>query len=208
MHANADARPRPLTPEMLVSGYCQGVFPMAESRSSRGVQWFRPDPRAVLPLDGFRCPRSLRQVVRSERFEVRHDTAFDEVILACAEPRRYEQGTWINHDIIGAFGQLHRLGLAHSVEAWHDGHLVGGLYGVSIGAAFFGESMFHRAERGGSNASKVCLVNLVEHLITREFALLDVQFPNPHLAQFGVIEIRNDDYLRQLFDAVDRDVKW
>ncbi|MAE61268.1 MAG: leucyl/phenylalanyl-tRNA--protein transferase [Planctomycetaceae bacterium] len=208
MSADPGSPANPLTAEHLIAAYCQGAFPMAESRTATGVQWFRPDPRAILPLDTFHCPDSLARVVRADRFDIRHDTAFDRVIRACAKPRRYESDTWINEDIIRAYGQLHLAGLAHTVEAWHDNQLVGGLYGVALGAAFFGESMFHDPDRGGTNASKVCLVHLVDHLNARGYTLLDVQFPNPHLAQFGLVEIREQQYAHRLNTALHKRVTW
>jgi len=204
------SKPEPLqlTPQLLVAAYCQGLFPMARSRREATVEWFSPDPRAVLPLDDFYCPRSLRQAVRRQELEVRRDTAFEQVIRACAEPRPGRTQTWINDSIRDAFIQLHRLGCAHSVEAWRDGRLVGGLYGVAIGGAFFGESMFHRAELGGRNASKVCLVHLVEHLRARGFALLDVQINSDHMRQFGTIDLPRADYLRQLDAALRLEANW
>ena len=183
---------------------------MASGRRGQ-VAWFSPDPRGVLPLDGFHVPRSLRKRVRRGDYRVTFDEAFDAVIHQCAAPRAYERQTWINDDIIAAFGQLHRAGLAHSVEAWQDDaegdappRLVGGLYGVALAGAFFGESMFSRA----TDASKVCLVHLVNHLRERGFVLLDTQFFNSHLMQFGVEEIRRDEFLDRLEHALTLDVRW
>jgi leucyl/phenylalanyl-tRNA--protein transferase len=193
-----------LSPANLLNAYAHGVFPMADSRDGE-VSWYTADPRAILPLDAFHVPRGLRRVLRRRPFDIRMDTAFREVMIGCSEPRLADGDTWINLPIIAAYGQLHDLGYAHSVEAWsYDGQLVGGLYGVSIGGAFFGESMFSRV----SDASKVCLFHLVEHLRARGYALLDVQFHNPHLQQFGVIEITAAEYLARLREAIALDVTW
>lgn len=181
-----------LPPQLLIAAYLQGVFPMGVDGR---IEWFSPDPRAILPLDGFRIPRTLRQLLRQGRFELRINTVFKQVMLACTER---EEGTWITPEIVRAYVELHRLGLAHSVEAWKDGELAGGLYGVAIGGAFFGESMFHRVR----DASKVALAALVERMRTRGYALLDVQFTTAHLARFGVVEIPRDEYLRRLAEAV------
>mgnify|MGYP001436469349 CR=1 FL=1 len=181
-----------LPPQLLIAAYLQGVFPMGVDGR---IEWFSPDPRAILPLDGFRIPRTLRQLLRQGRFELRINTVFKQVMLACTER---EEGTWITPEIVRAYVELHRLGLAHSVEAWKDGELAGGLYGVAIGGAFFGESMFHRVR----DASKVALSALVERMRTRGYALLDVQFTTAHLARFGVVEIPRDEYLRRLAEAV------
>jgi leucyl/phenylalanyl-tRNA--protein transferase len=180
--------------EVLVAAYRQGVFPMALEDGEIG--WFSPDPRAILPLDVFRVPARLSRVVRRGAFEVHVNRGFEAVMRACAEAR--EEGTWISEAIIESYVALHRLGLAHSIETWQDGRLVGGLYGVQIGGAFFGESMFHRA----TDASKVALVALVERLVARRFALLDIQWTTPHLAQFGAIEIPRRAYLARLKQAV------
>ena len=192
---------------MLLAAYCQGAFPMARGRDSDDVYWFSPDPRGVLPLDAFHCPRSLARVIRRGTFEVRHDTAFEQVLQGCAAPRRYEQETWINEGIIHAYVDLHDKGFAHSIETWRDDRLVGGLYGVAIGAAFFGESMFH-LPGSGNNASKVALAATVDHLIARGYTLCDVQFSNPFLEPFGVVEIERAIYLRQLEAAIQQPVSW
>jgi leucyl/phenylalanyl-tRNA--protein transferase len=204
----------PLTVETLLKAYRAGLFPMADPDSGR-IAWFNPDPRGIIPLEpgGFHVPRSLARRVRSRRFEVRSDTAFERVIGACAEPRLDRPDTWIDERIVAAYTALFRAGHAHSVEAWVSApgaapELVGGVYGVSIGGAFFAESMFCRPERGGTDASKVCLVHLVSHLRRRGYSLLDVQFWNPHIDQFGVIEIRRRDYLRRLEAATERDTVW
>ncbi len=186
----------PLTPELLVRAYAAGAFPMdVEGR----IHWFSPDPRAIIPLDGFHASRTLMQLYRSGRFEIRMNTAFREVIEACADR---PEGTWISSEIISAYVELHRLGLAHSLEAWRDGELAGGLYGVALRGAFFGESMFHRR----TDASKVALVALVERMRRRGLTLLDVQFLTPHLQRFGAREIPRAAYLRRLRAALRQEV--
>ncbi len=171
---------------------------MAESRHALGLGWYSPDPRAILPLDAFHCPGSVRRVLRAGTFDLRRDTAFEAVIRACAEPRDDDGDTWINDEIIDAYVALHRMGVTHSVEAWRDDHLVGGLYGVSLGSAFFAESMFHRADLGGSNASKVCVAYLVDHLVSRGYSLLDVQMVTPITARLGAVEISRRRFLARL----------
>lgn len=184
-----------LDPDLLVFAYRRGYFPMGESATGP-LSWFSPDPRAIIPLDTFRAPRSVRRLLGQDAFELRLDTVFDEVIGACAA----REETWITSDIIRAYGLLHRRGLAHSVESWCDGALAGGLYGVALGGAFFGESMFTRV----SGASKVALVHLVEILRAGGFSLLDVQFLNEHLLQFGAVEIPRQEYLELLAQALER----
>ncbi|MEX2671317.1 MAG: leucyl/phenylalanyl-tRNA--protein transferase [Phycisphaeraceae bacterium] len=196
-----------LTPELLTAAYAQGMFPMAPSRHAATIQWYDPDPRAILPLEDFRVPRTLRQKLRQGVFDLRIDTAFEQVMRACAQPRRDEQETWINDVIIDAYVHLHELGLAHSVEAWRDGELVGGLYGVALHAAFFGESMFHIPGRG-TDASKACLVHLVNHLRERGFQLLDVQINSEHMRSLGAIDIPRREYKRMLATAVRQHVQW
>jgi len=163
------------------------------------IGWFSPDPRAIFPLETFHVPSRLARVVRSGRFEIAVDTAFEQVMRACAI--REDDGTWISEDIVECYLALHRLGLAHSVECWRAGQLVGGLYGVHLGGAFFGESMFHRE----TDASKVALVALVDRMKRRSFTLLDIQWVNPHLLQFGAVEISRAEYLRRLRAALKRD---
>jgi leucyl/phenylalanyl-tRNA--protein transferase len=182
----------PLSPELVLRAYRAGYFPMADSRHGR-VQWYTSDPRAVIPLERFHISRSLRQVLKKGEFAVAFDTAFPEVIQACAG--RAE--TWISDEVIAVYTTLHRRGDAHSVEAWRGPTLAGGLYGVAIGGAFFGESMFSRE----SNASKVALVALVRHLRSRGFRLLDSQFMNEHMRQFGTVEISRVSYLGLLAEA-------
>jgi leucyl/phenylalanyl-tRNA--protein transferase len=182
-----------IDPELLLQGYRLGVFPMAMEDDS--IQWFSPDPRAILPLEDFHVPHALRRLLRKNVFETRIDSAFSKVIEACAK----REDTWINLEIIESYTRLHDLGCAHSVEAWKEGRLAGGLYGVAVGGAFFGESMFHHV----TNASKIALVALVEHLRAQKFALLDTQWLTPHLQQFGGLEISREHYLRLLRRAVE-----
>lgn len=186
-----------LDPQVLLAAYGQGVFPMADQNGV--VNWYSADPRGILPLDAFHLPRSLRQVVRQQRFDIRINCDFEQTIRGCAANR--SDGTWINSILIAAYVRLHELGYAHSVEAWQDNRLVGGLYGVSLGAAFFGESMFHRVP----DASKVALVHLVTRLRERGYELLDTQASTPHLRRFGCIEIPAGDYLARLDAALRKD---
>ena len=172
------------------------------------IHWYSPDPRAILPLDGLHVPKSLRRRLQQEPFELRFDTAFEEVMRACAEPRPEREETWIDERLIEAYVGLHDQDCAHSVEAWLDGRLVGGLYGVSLGGAFFGESMFSRPEIGGSDASKICLVALVEALRAGGFELLDTQFWTPHLGRLGCVEIPRVEYLRALGSALEHSARW
>jgi len=198
-----------LTPDLLIAAYSQGVFPMAAGRHDPAVYWFSPDPRGVLPLDAFHVPRSLKRTLRQQRFVIRHDTAFEAVIRGCAAARPGEEETWINGTIIDAFGELHRLGYAHSIECWRDGRLMGGLYGLALGGAFFGESMFRDPTTDRStDASKVALAKTVEHLRRRSYQLFDVQFGNAHLARFGATEVPRDDYLARLERALALPVAW
>jgi leucyl/phenylalanyl-tRNA--protein transferase len=188
-----------IPPDLLLKAYASGVFPMAESAADPEVFWVRPETRGIIPLDGFHVSRSLRKVVRQRRFEIRFDSDFDGVIDGCAESRTGRDSTWINQPIREAYGELFRRGNCHTVEAWREGKLVGGLYGVSLGRAFFGESMFSR-ER---DASKVCLVHLVERLIARGFVLLDTQFTTEHLKSFGAVDVPRASYERLLVTAVE-----
>lgn len=187
-----------ISSSLLVSAYRTGWFPMAVDDGD--IRWYSPDPRGVIPLEAFHMPSRLARLVRSGRFRVAIDCRFEEVMRACAETDRKEEdaGTWISEEIVASYLELHRLGLAHSVETWLDDRLAGGLYGVALGGAFFGESMFHHV----TDASKVALAALVERLRTRGFRLLDVQWVTPHLEQFGAIEIPRDVYLRQLQQAL------
>lgn len=187
-----------IPPELLLKAYASGVFPMGESAADPEVFWVRPESRGVIPLASFHVPRSLRKVMRQNRFDIRIDTDFEAVIDACAEEREERQSTWINAPIREAYIALYERGHCHSVEAWREGRLVGGLYGVSMGRAFFGESMFSRE----TDASKVCLVHLVEHLRERDFVLLDTQFTTEHLKRFGAIDVPRRRYERLLQDAL------
>ena len=187
-----------LTPELLLRAYAAGIFPMSESRDDPGVFWVDPQVRGVLPLDEFHVTRRLKKTVRGGAFEVRYDTAFADVLDRCAEVKKGRHETWINPPIRNAVIGLHDLGFAHSVEAWRDGELAGGLYGVALGGAFFGESMFSRVR----DASKVVLVHLAARLRMGGFRLLDVQFITDHLRQFGAVEIPAMTYLEMLDDAL------
>ncbi len=188
-----------LTPDLLVRAYANGLFPMGDDRTGT-VRWYAPDPRAYLPLDEFHVPHNLRRRVRTREFEVTSDRAFDRVIRACADRDR----TWITPRLIRVYNQLHEQGQAHSVECWQDDTLAGGLYGVALGGAFFGESMFFRI----SNASKVALVHLVRQLRAGGFALLDTQYSTSHLEQFGVTEIPRAEYMDRLARTLTIDTAW
>lgn len=185
-----------LTPHVLLNAYSQGIFPMADEDGT--IYWYDPDPRAILPLERFHIPRRLARRIRRGGFEVRVDTAFRQVITACAEPAPGRETTWISPEIIRAYCDLHELGFAHSVETWIDDWLVGGLYGVTLGGLFAGESMFSRAE----DASKIALVYLVERLCQRGYILLDIQFMTEHLRRFGAVEIPRREYKRRLVAAL------
>jgi leucyl/phenylalanyl-tRNA--protein transferase len=196
-HESYDGR-RLLDPALLVRAYREGIFPMALEDGEIG--WFSPDPRGIIPLDGFHLPSRLARVLRQGRFTVEIDRQFEAVMRACAA-RPDDDGTWISETIVESYVALHRLGLAHSVETYYDRELVGGLYGVHLGGAFFGESMFHRR----TDASKVALAALVDRLQRHSFALLDVQWVTPHLQRFGAIEIPRTEYLARLRTAIARD---
>lgn len=187
-----------ITTDLVLKAYAYGVFPMAQNREDPNIYWIDPRERGILPLDSFHIPRRLARVVRSERFEVRIDTNFRAVIEGCAAPAPDRPNTWINNQILDLFAALHEAGHAHSVECWRNGRLVGGLYGVSLGAVFFGESMFSRE----TDASKVALVHLVARLLRGSYRLLDTQFVTSHLARFGAIEIPRTAYQRLLRQAV------
>ena len=188
-----------LTPDILLDAYRIGFFPMAESRDGP-LSWYSPDPRGIIPLRPGNIPRSVRKLVRDGRFEVRFDTSFEQVMRACAE----REETWISEEIIAVYTALFRVGYGHSVEAWEGGALVGGLYGVAIGGAFFGESMFSRV----SGTSKVALASLLTRLEASGFSLLDSQYITPHLAQFGAIEVPRIEYLALLENALEIDVSF
>jgi leucyl/phenylalanyl-tRNA--protein transferase len=181
-----------IEPEVLLQGYRLGVFPMAMEDGT--IEWFSPDPRGILPLDEFHIPHALQKIIRQNVFEIRLNTSFGVVVRKCAQ----RADTWINQEIIKSYTRLHELGQAHSVEAWMEGKLAGGLYGVTAGGAFFGESMFHDV----TDASKVALCALVEHLRAQRFVLLDTQWLTPHLKRFGGIAITRAQYMHLLNRAV------
>jgi leucyl/phenylalanyl-tRNA--protein transferase len=183
-----------LTPEGVELAYRHGIFPMAGERTAE-ILWFRPDPRAVIPLDGFHVSRSLARTLRRAVFDVRTDTDFEGVMRGCADR---PEGTWISERFVEVYGALHRAGKAHSVEAWREGRLAGGVYGLALGGAFMAESMFHRE----TDASKVALAALTSRLRERGFILLDVQYVTPHLESLGAIEITRHEYERRLERAL------
>jgi leucyl/phenylalanyl-tRNA--protein transferase len=189
-----------LAPEGVLLAYSHGIFPMADERSGE-VLWFRPDPRAIIPLDGFHISRSLARTLRRGRFEIRVDTDFEGVIRGCADR---PEGTWISERFVEVYTALHKAGQAHSVEAWLKGRLVGGTYGLALGGAFMAESMFHRE----TNASKVALGALVLRLRERGFILLDVQYVTPHLESLGAVEITRRAYERRLAEALRLDCRF
>ncbi|MCT7375433.1 leucyl/phenylalanyl-tRNA--protein transferase [Chelativorans salis] len=188
-----------IPPDLLLRAYATGVFPMAEHADDPEVFWVRPEARGVIPLDKFHVPRSLKKFIRQEPYEIRYDSDFSGVIAACAEPGADRQDTWINAPIREAYTALFERGHCHTVEAWREGRLAGGLYGVTLGRAFFGESMFSRE----ANASKVCLVHLVDRLNARGFVLLDTQFTTPHLKRFGAVDVPRRRYERLLAEALE-----
>ena len=194
-----------ITPDLVLRAYAAGVFPMAEGRGSARLHWLDPALRGILPLDeGFHLSRRLRRTVLSGRFSVTADQDFPGVIAGCAAPAPGRMDTWINGEIESLFTALHRMGAAHSVEVWQDGALVGGLYGVALGGAFFGESMFSRV----TDASKVALVQLVARLRLGGFTLLDTQFLTAHLARFGAVEVPKAEYKRRLEAAMAVAAQW
>lgn len=193
-----------ITPDLLLRAYRAGLFPMAETREGARLYWLDPELRGVLPLDRFHLPRRLLRTLRSGRFTVTCDTDFAATIAGCAATRAGREDTWINRDIERLFLSLHEAGHAHSVETWHDGQLVGGLYGIAIGGAFFGESMFSFE----TDASKVALVHLVARLRLGDFRLLDTQFITAHLARFGAVEVPRTAYRILLADALEAPAAW
>lgn len=188
-----------ITPDVLLKAYACGIFPMAESADDPGLYWIEPERRGIIPLDAFHVSSRLARTVRADKFEVRVDSDFEAVIDGCAEPQEGRDKTWINDPIRRLYGELFTRGRCHTVEAWRDGKLVGGLYGVRLGGAFFGESMFHR-ER---DASKVALVHLVGRLIAGGFRLLDTQFVTSHLKTFGALEVSRRHYHKLLENALE-----
>ena len=187
-----------IPPDLLLRAYASGVFPMAESADDPEIFWVRPETRGLIPLDRLHVPKSLAKVVRQKRFDIRFDTDFSGVIEGCAEAGSGRESTWINQPIREAYAELFARGHCHTVEAWRDGRLVGGLYGVTLARAFFGESMFSRE----TDASKVCLVHLVERLNARGFVLLDTQFTTGHLKRFGAIDVPRAKYEQLLEEAL------
>lgn len=188
-----------ITPDILLRAYASGLFPMAESADDPDIFWVQPKLRGIIPLDSFHVSRSLAKAIRAKPFEIRYNTAFDRVMRLCAEPAADRPTTWINPLILLLYGELHKMGYAHSVEAWEGNELVGGLYGVSLGSAFFGESMFSRR----TNASKICLVHLVERLKEKGFTLLDTQFTTDHLKTFGAVDVPRKQYEKLLAAAME-----
>lgn len=193
--SSRDTAPSEITPEVLLRAYVCGLFPMAESADDPGLFWVEPEQRGIFPLDGLRMSSRLARTVRSDRYRVTINTAFERVIGECAAPQPGREDTWINHRIRKLYGALHQLGHCHSIEVWDGDDLAGGLYGVSVGGAFFGESMFHRSR----DASKVALVHLAARLIAGGFALLDTQFVTDHLRSLGAVEVSRRKY-RSLLD--------
>ncbi|WP_104665670.1 leucyl/phenylalanyl-tRNA--protein transferase [Ensifer adhaerens] len=187
-----------ITPDMLLRAYSIGLFPMADSADDPELFWVEPEIRGVIPLAGFHVSRSLAKTIRRNRFDIRFNTAFEAVMDGCAAPAPDRPTTWINNKIRTLYATLHAMGYAHSVEAWEGDQLVGGLYGVSLGSAFFGESMFSRR----TDASKICLVHLVERLKARGFELLDTQFTTEHLKSFGAVDVPKAEYEVMLADAM------
>jgi leucyl/phenylalanyl-tRNA--protein transferase len=192
----------PLLVESLIYAYAQGYFPMADEQN--GLQWFNPDPRAIIPLNTYKPAKSLRPILNKGLFEIRVDTQFEPVMRACSMPRSEDDGVWISEEMIMAYTELHRLGFAHSVEAYLDHQLVGGLYGVSIGGVFCGESMFSKVP----NSSKVAFHYLIQILNANQFELLDTQFINDNVLRYGAIEISRDTYLRRLANALKKNCKF
>jgi len=190
-----DKEKKIIDPEIIINAYMIGFFPMAEPKSGQ-IGWYSPDPRAIIPIHNLKVSRSLKQTIKKNIFTISFDKAFEAVIRGCANRKE----TWISNEIIESYLNLYKMGYAHSVESWKDGKLAGGLYGVAIGSAFFGESMFSTVR----DASKVALVYLVEHLKNARFELLDSQFITPHLERFGAIEISRAEYLKRLRIAVSK----
>ena len=193
-----------ITPELIIRAYRAGIFPMSEDAADDDIFWVSPEMRGIIPMDGFHLSTSLRKAIRRSGFTIRVDTDFDSVIDACAEPDEGRETTWINRTIRSVYGELFRRGVAHTVEVWDGADLVGGLYGLAIGGAFFGESMFHRR----TNASKIAMAHLVERLNAGGFVLLDTQFITAHLASLGGIEIPREQYEERLAEALLHEGDW
>ena len=193
-----------ITPELIIRAYRAGIFPMAEDAADEDLFWVSPEMRGIIPLDGFRLSTSLRKAIRKSGFVVKVDTDFDAIIEGCATVGADRDSTWINRTIRAVYGELFRRGVAHTVEVWDGAELVGGLYGLAIGGAFFGESMFHRR----TNASKMAMAHLVERLNAGGFVLLDTQFVTPHLASLGGVEIPREQYEERLAEALPVQGDW
>jgi leucyl/phenylalanyl-tRNA---protein transferase len=193
-----------LSPEWLLDAYSHGIFPWPIFYDTEILVWFSPDPRAIFELDGFRASRRLLRTIRSEKFEVTCDRDFVAVICGCASVRREDGGTWITPTMIEAYCEMHEMGHAHSIEVWHDGKLAGGTYGVAVGGLFAGESMFYRV----TDASKVAVFYLIQHLRARGFRLFDIQQLTPHTKSLGAIEISRGEYLRRVVEAIPLPVTW
>ncbi len=191
-------KPEPITPHILMRAYAAGLFPMAEDAEAEYLHWFDPRERGIFPLERLMVSKSLAKAIKTQKFDIRVDTSFDAVLAGCAESRPGREKTWINNTIAALFRELFTMGFVHTVEAWRDDQLAGGLYGLALGGAFFGESMFHRA----TDASKICLTYLVARLRVGGFSLLDAQFVTPHLERLGAIEITRAEYRRRLDAAL------
>ncbi|MEY3900786.1 MAG: hypothetical protein RL189_92 [Pseudomonadota bacterium] len=189
-----------LSAEILILAYAQGCFPMPAAEDSRVIHWYRPDPRAIIPVDKVHVSESMKRELRRQDVSIRFDGAFEDVMRACAE----RTDTWISDDFIRAYGELHRLGFAHSLEVLREGRMVGGIYGVSLGSAFFAESMFHREK----NMSKLALIRLAEHLLHRGYTLLECQFLTDHLRSMGAVEVDAAIYMAMLNDALKSSVSF
>jgi leucyl/phenylalanyl-tRNA---protein transferase len=187
-----------ITPQVLLKAYACGLFPMAESAEDPGLFWLEPERRGILPFENFHLPRRLRRTIRNDVFEIRVSTDFQGVIEGCCEPMPGRQKTWINSEIRRLYGELFEMGYCHTVEAWHEDVLVGGLYGVSLNGAFFGESMFTFK----TDASKICLAHLVARMIVGGYSLLDTQFVTDHLIKFGTMEVPQANYNKRLSEAL------
>ena len=193
-----------ITPDLLIEAYKVGAFPMANNHDDPKIEFFNPDPRGIIPLETFHIPRSLRKLIKKDIFKVTYNAAFSSILEGCSQVSRNRPTTWINHEIKTLYNQLFDMGYCHSIEIWCEKNIVGGLYGVSIGGAFFGESMFSLKP----NASKIALVHLVASLKQEGFVLLDSQFTNKHLVQFGAIDISRENYKKRLSFAINREVKF
>lgn len=193
-----------ITPDLLIEAYKVGAFPMANNHDDPKIEFFNPDPRGIIPLETFHIPRSLRKLIKKDIFKVTYNAAFSSILEGCSQVSRNRPTTWINHEIKTVYNQLFDMGYCHSIEIWCEKNIVGGLYGVSIGGAFFGESMFSLKP----NASKIALVHLVASLKQEGFVLLDSQFTNKHLVQFGAIDISRENYKKRLSFAINREAEF